>query len=123
MKVSATLRFMVSVSAHDIELLSVDVFFPELVLSLPDNYRPLTDWFIESFSEEDLEYFLPDNFERCEEPILFEALGTYSIDGSTDYYGEYDEDTCFEMDDWAADFPEDYPWLTGEEERYELGEE
>lgn len=116
MKTSATLRFMVLVSVHDIELLSVDVFVPELILELDKRSRPLTDWFAEAFSEEDLLYLLPDELELCEEPILFEALGTYTIDGYTDYYGEYDEDTCFETDDWAAGFPEDFPWLLGKEQ-------
>ena len=115
MKGEATLRFMVLVSVHDIELLTVDVFIPELVLSLPDNHRPLTDWFIEAFTEEDFRDLLPDHLELCEEPILFEAMGTYIIEGSTDHYGEYDEYTWFEMNDWCADFPEDKPWLVSED--------
>jgi len=123
MKEGATLRFMVLVSVHDIELLTVDVFVPELVLSLPDNHRPLTDWFIEAFKEEDFRELLPDYLELCEEPILFEAMGTYHIEGSTDYYGEYDEDTWFEMDDWAADFPEDNPWLIAEDYEPEVPDE
>ena len=114
---------MVLVSVHDIELLTVDVFVPELVLSLPDNNRPLTDWFIEAFKEEDFRELLPDYLELYTEPILFEAMGTYRIEGSTDYYGEYDEDTWFEMDDWAADFPEDYPWLAAEDYEPEVPDE
>lgn len=120
---SATIRFMLLVSVHDIEILTLDVFSSELILALPDNCRPTSDWFSESFREEDLRYLLPDNFELYEEPILFEALGTYHIDGRTDYYGEYDEDTCFEMDDWAADFPEDYPWLVAEDYEPEVPDE
>jgi len=120
---SATLRFMVLVSVHDIEILSVDVFYPELVLSLKENHRPTTDWFVESFGEEDLRYLLPDNLELCEEPILFEALGTYTIEGHTDYYGEYDEDTCFEMDNWVAEFPEDNPWLVSKDYEPEVPDE
>ena len=116
MSEEVNLRFMVLVSVNDIELLTVDVFLPELVLNIDPNHRPLTDWYIESFQEEELRDLLPDNLELCEDPILFEAMGKYSVDAWQDYFGEWDQTSDFAIISWAVAFPEDYPWLTGDEE-------
>jgi hypothetical protein len=97
------LRFMVLVSVHDIELLCLDVFVPELTLNMKENERPTSDWYTDSFREEDLRWLLPEQLELYDEPILFECMGIYSVTGEYDYYGEYDEETDFEIIDWAAE--------------------
>lgn len=79
----------------------------ELILELPSNIRPIEDWVDEALGEIELhEYILPDKFEVCKEPILYEAIGEFTIIGHKDYWGEYDEDYDFVLYKWSCDIEE-----------------
>lgn len=92
-----------------IELYSFRFFQPTLELDLPENHRTIQDWWEESMHENlscDPASFLPPGFEVCEEPVWFEAIGNYSATGWKDYWGEYDEEYEWRIDQWSVDFEE-----------------
>lgn len=82
----------------------------ELYLDLPDNHRPTDDWITEAVENaiySDIIMFLPDlgdgeTIEICEEPIFYETIGEFTIEGNQDYYGEYDEEYSFEVRQWSV---------------------
>ncbi len=86
---------------------------PELILNLKSNQRPVIDWFEESISEIETEYFLPDKFEVCEDPIIYEVIGEFSIYGYKDYWGEYDEEYEFKIIEWSCKIDEEESSLIG----------
>ena len=101
-------KFLIMVNKDFYEIVEVQLFIPELVLNLPDGNRTDEDWYRESFADEDLFEFLPENLELCEETILFECLGNYSVNGyNARFTGEYDEETFFDIIDWSADVLDD----------------
>ncbi len=78
---------------------------PQLILELPSGYRTNQDWLDEVISEIDLaELILPEKFEICAEPLLYECIGELIVTGSHDYLGEYDEEYEFELEKWTCDF-------------------
>lgn len=94
---------------HEIELVRVRGCH-KLYLDLPDNQRPTDDWITEAVGDAmsaNITMFLPDlgdgeTIEICEEPIFYEAIGEFVVDGSWDYYGEYDEDYSFDVHEWSV---------------------
>lgn len=92
------------------EIEFVTIFEPSLILNLNSNERSIEDWFQESIEENiglNIYSFLPDNLEICEEPILLEGIGTYSVQAWKDYWGEYDEDFDFNLTDWSVAIEEE----------------
>ena len=90
----------------NIELHNWKVFYPQLTLNMKENHRPLEDWYEEAFTENVVhnpEFFIPDELELCEEPIWLEVIGTLGVTGSTDYFGEYDEEIDFDIINWTID--------------------
>lgn len=107
---SANVYFIARVWIEDlninIELHYWKVFYPELTLNLKENHRPMEDWCEEAFTEnvvDNPEFFIPDELELYEEPIWLEVIGTIEVMGSTDYYGEYDEEVNFDIIEWTAE--------------------
>ena len=97
-------RVMLRANLEDIEVLGIDVFVPELILNLKENHRTVEDWYRESIEMEDFRDWIPSEVELyCEEYIIFECMGVYSIEGRRDYLVEYDETTDFAMVDWAIE--------------------
>ncbi len=97
------MHFMVAINCHDFEIIELDVFIPQLLLELEDGHRPTEEGYKETFREsDDVCRIVADHVELCEDTILFEAIGTYSVQGSRDYWGEYDEETTFEMHQWSV---------------------
>lgn len=80
----------------------------ELYLDLPDNSRPVEDWVAQAVEDvSDIQIFLPDlgdgeTIEICEEPIFYETIGEFTIEGNQDYYGEYDEEYSFDVRQWSV---------------------
>lgn len=90
----------------NIELHNWKVFQPQLTLHLKEGLRPLEDWYEEAFTEnvvDNPECFVPDGLELCEEPVWLEVIGTFDVIGSTDYYGEYDEEISFDIIKWTVE--------------------
>jgi hypothetical protein len=80
----------------------------ELMFNLQSNYRPIRYWIEDALNEIWIEdYILPTRFEVCEEPILYECIGNFSITGEVDYWGEYDEEYDFELKEWSVDFEDE----------------
>lgn len=89
-----------------IELHNWKVFYPQLIMNMKENHRPLQDWYEEAFTEDVVhnpEFFIPDELELCEEPVWLEVIGTIEVTVSTDYYGEYDEETSFHIIEWTVE--------------------
>ena len=82
----------------------------ELLLDIPNGRRPKDDWIMEAVDSalyNDIKIFLPElgdgkTIEICEEPILYEVIGEFHINGYKDYYGEYDEEYCFDVRQWSV---------------------
>ena len=82
----------------------------ELHLDIPYSQRPTDDWITEALEcamYNDIRMFLPDlgdgkTIEICEEPIFYEVIGEFHINGYKDYYGEYDEEYCFDVLQWTV---------------------
>ena len=94
----------------EVELHEWKLFEPELTLNLKKGFRPIEDWWEESFMENvcyNPESFTPDGLELYDEPIWLEVIGSYSAQGWQDYYGEYDEDFEFNIIDWTVEVEED----------------
>ena len=90
------------------EILSPEVFCEyDLLLDLPREWRPITDWVSETIDEIEIEFFLPENFEVCEEVLLYEVIGRFSISAYKDYWGDYDEEYDFEIIKWSCDYTDD----------------
>lgn len=90
----------------NIELHNWTVFIPELILNLKENHRPIQNWYEESFTdyiENNPESFIPPKLEICQEPIWLEVIGAFNVIGSTNYYGEYDEDIEFDFIEWTIE--------------------
>ncbi len=89
---------------------------PELILDLPPGYCTAQDWMEEALSNISLdELILPDKFEVCEEPVLYEVIGTFWVSGATDYWGEYDEDYDFDLEQWTCGFEEEKTLLPADQ--------
>lgn len=96
---------------QDLLLCEINTGGFELILGYPENKRPIQDFISESLMEftNDVGNFLPENVEICKEyQILFECIGDFSVWGFYDYFGEYDEESEFELKQWSIDFAE--PW-------------
>ena len=94
----------------NIELHNWKVFYPQLIMDMKENHRPLEDWYEEAFTENIVnnpEFFIPDELELCEEPVWLEVIGTIEITGSTDYSGEYDEEIDFHIIEWTVEAEDD----------------
>lgn len=101
-------RVLLRASIEDVEVLNICIFIAALTLDTPDNQRPFEDWYRESLEMEDFLDLIPKEVELyCNEYILFECVGVYSITGSMDYYGEYDEETDFNMSYWTVAIDEE----------------
>lgn len=107
---SATIHVMIRIWQEDgrikYEEEFRDVLYaePELILELPLGKRPTIDWVFEILGEIDLhEFILPDRFELCEEPVLYEAIGKFYIEGGEDYWEEYYEYYNFELTRWSCE--------------------
>jgi len=87
---------------------------PELTLNLSPGICTVQNWMEEVLTNLSLdELILPDKFEVCEEPVLCEVIGTFWVSGATDYWGEYDEDYDFDLEQWTCGFEEEETLLPG----------
>ena len=84
------------------EVESTSIFVPELMTAIDEGRRSITDWYEDSLSMDDLRDFIHEDAEKeiTEVPIIYEAVGEYSVEGRTDYHGEYDEESTFIITDW-----------------------
>lgn len=112
-RITTTIHVLIRIWQEDGKILCEEEFIhvhadPELFLELPLFVRPIEDWVDEILGEIELhEYILPDKFEICEEPILYEAIGEFTIIGYKDDWGEYDEDYDFVLHQWSCEVDED----------------
>ncbi len=114
----AKIHVMIRIWLDDFGLFDYEVQFsqvlckPELILELPTFHRTEQDWLEEIIGEINLnEFILPDKFEICEEPILYECIGVFSVIGSFDYWGEYEEEYDFKLEQWSCDFEDEESYI------------
>ena len=100
-----TARVWIENGRPQIEVNSLTLFEPSLTFMLKEGTRPVQDWWHESM-EGELDNspgaFLPDGLELYDEPIWLEVIGRFTAQGYKDYWGEYDEDFEFEIDQWTV---------------------